>query len=208
MSVDDRIHHDHPGGIGMSTQPEPRLTPAEYLEAERLVETRNEYYAGEVFAMEGASRKHGLIVTNLIVSLGTSLRGRPCEVYPGSMRVKVEPSGLYTYPDISVVCGGPVLEDDHFDTLLNPTVLIEVLSASTERYDRGRKAEHYRRLDSLREHLLISQYEVDVQRFRRQGEREWLITEFREEGESVDLTSIDCTLTIADIYEGVLSIQS
>ena len=187
----------------MSRQPGPRITPAEYLEAERQVETRNEYYDGEVFAMEGASRKHGLIVTNLIVSLAVQLKGRPCEVYPGSLRVKVESSGLYTYPDVAVVCGQPALEDQHFDTLLNPTLLIEVLSRSTERYDRGAKAEHYRRLDSLQELLLIVQDKPQVERYRRHGDHDWLLTEFRGFEDNVELTGIGCTLALRDIYDGV-----
>jgi Uma2 family endonuclease len=119
------------------------------------------------------------------------------------LRVKVQPSGLYTYPDVAVVCGSPQLEDEHFDTLLNPTVLIEVLSPSTARYDRGFKAEHYRRLDSLREHLLIAQDEPHVQRYRRQGERDWLLTEFRGLDEVVELSSIDCTLALKDVYDRV-----
>jgi Uma2 family endonuclease len=187
----------------MSTQPRGRITPQEYLERERRTETKSEYYAGEIFAMEGASRKHGLIVTNLIIALGTQLRsrGRTCEVYPGSMRVKVESSGLYTYPDVAVVCGNVQLEDEHFDTLLNPTVLIEVLSPSTERYDRGGKAEHYRRLDTLQELLLIAQNEIHVQHYRRQDASRWLLSDFRGSADRVELGSIDCTLILADIYE-------
>ncbi|MGH7468460.1 MAG: Uma2 family endonuclease [Longimicrobiales bacterium] len=188
----------------MSTQPNSRITPAEYLDAERRAETKSEYYAGEVFAMAGASQAHNLIVTNLIVALGTQVRGSACRVYPGDMRVKVESTGLYTYPDVAVVCGKADLEDEHFDTLLNPILLIEVLSASTERYDRGNKAEHYRRLATLRELLLITQNEPQVARYRRQGERDWLLTEFRDLDESVELTAIDCMLTLRDIYDGIL----
>lgn len=188
----------------MSTQQKPRITQAEYLEAERRAERKSEYYDGEMFAMSGASEAHNLIVTNAIVTLGTQLRGRPCRVYPSDMRVKVHASGLYTYPDVAAVCGKSELEDEHFDTLLNPTLLIEVLSASTERYDRGQKAEHYRRLGSLREYLLISQTEPHVERYRRQGERDWLLTEFRAFEESVELTSVECTLTLNDVYIGVL----
>lgn len=188
----------------ISTQPQPRMTPAEYLAAERLAETKHEYYGGEVFAMTGASQAHNLVVTNLIVSLGTQLRGKPCDVYPSDMRVKVEASGLYTYPDIAVVCGKAELEDEHADTLLNPTLLIEVLSPSTEAYNRGRKAEHYRRLDSLQEYLLIAQDQPRIERYRRHSEREWLLEEFSSLDEAVELTSVACTLALRDVYEKVL----
>jgi len=189
----------------MSTQPRPRVTPAEYLEAERRAEHKSEYYAGEVFAMTGASEAHNLIVTNLILALGTPLRGRPCRLYPGDMRVKVQPTGLYAYPDVVVVCTKPDLEDEHKDTLLNPTFLVEVLSPSTQDYDRGHKAEHYRRLDSLQEYLLVAQDEPQVERYRRQDAREWLLTEFRGLDETVELSSIGCTLALRDLYHQVLT---
>jgi len=189
----------------MSTQPKRHVTRAEYLEAERRAEYKSEYFDGEVFAMSGASEPHNLIVTNLIVALGTQLRGRPCRVYPSAMRVKVQPSGLYTYPDVAVVCGKSELEDAHFDTLLNPTLLIEVLSPSTERWDRGQKAEHYRRLGSLGELLLIARDAPRIERYRRHGEREWLITEFRGFAETVELASLNASLAMRDVYGGVLS---
>lgn len=119
---------DTPGRRRMASQPGPRITPAQYLEAERRAEHKSEYFAGEVFAMTGASRAHNFIVTNLIIALGTQLRSRPCDVYPSDMRVRVAETGLYTYPDVAVVCGEARFEDEHVDTLLNPTVLIEVLS--------------------------------------------------------------------------------
>ncbi|MGQ0814578.1 MAG: Uma2 family endonuclease [Gemmatimonadota bacterium] len=188
----------------ISTQPTRRLTPAEYLDAERQAEHKSEYYAGEVFAMTGASEPHNLIVANLVAALVTQLRARPCRVYPSDMRVKVQPTGLYTYPDVAVVCGKPELEDEYLDTLLNPTLLIEVLSPSTEAYSRGRKAEHYRHLHSLQEYLLIAQQEPRIERYRRQGERDWLLTEFRGLDETVDLSSVGCALTLREIYDKVL----
>ena len=122
----------------MSAVPKPFLTPQEYLARERQAETKSEYLRGEVFAMSGASRGHNLIATNVAGELRQRLRERDCEVYQGDMRVKVSPTGLYTYPDVTVVCGEPEFEDADVDTLLNPKVLVEVLSPSTADYDRGR----------------------------------------------------------------------
>jgi len=190
-------------GDRVSTQPRRKFTPAEYLEIERRAETKSEYHAGEMFALAGASRYHNRIVRNLIGMLYTRLRAGPCEVFPSDMRVKVEASGLYTYPDLSVVCGEARFEDEHLDTLLNPTVLIEVLSPSTADYDRGRKAEHYRRLASLQEILLVSQDGAKVGRHRRVGEREWLLTEIAGNDAAVDLTSLNCVLPLAQVYERV-----
>src|SRR5712691_1212035 len=163
----------------MSSQVKPFITPAEYLALERKAEYKSEYLNGEVFAMTGASRKHNLIVTNILISLGQQLRGRPCEAYSSDMRVKVTTPGLYTYPDVVVVCGKPEFEDEEVDTLLNPTLLIEVLSTSTERYDRIAKTSYYRTLDSLTEHLLVAQHEVRIEQYVRQPRGEWLQLEHR-----------------------------
>lgn len=203
MSSEDR---DAPGNGAptVSSRPEPWIAPEQYLEAERRAETKSEYVNGQIFAMTGASRAHNLIVTNLVGELRTQLRGRPCEVYPSDMRVRVTETGLYTYPDVTVVCREPRLEDEHADTLLNPTLLIEVLFESTPRYDRGRKAEHYRRISSLEEYLLVDQTEPRVERYRRRGEREWLLTEVSGLGERVELHSIDGALALRDVYERVL----
>jgi Uma2 family endonuclease len=180
----------------------PLITPAEYLEAERRAETKSEYFDGQVFAMSGASLRHNLIVGNLVIEIGRQLKGRPCTVLPSDMRLHI-PTGLYTYPDVTVTCGPPQLEDEHFDTLLNPTLLIEVLSDSTERYDRGRKTEHYRQIESLREYLLVSQEEAHIERYLRQSEREWLLTEAVGFEESINLPSIDCVLALRDVYDRV-----
>ena len=140
----------------MSTAPKTYLTQADYLHRERAAEGKSEFYRGEMFAMAGASREHNLIVGNLVTSLNLQLRDRDCQVYPSDMRVKVSPTGLYTYPDVSVACENPEFEDAQGDTLLNPRVLVEVLSDSTEAYDRGPKFEQYRQLASLRDYLLIN----------------------------------------------------
>ncbi|HXK03033.1 MAG TPA: Uma2 family endonuclease, partial [Verrucomicrobiae bacterium] len=123
----------------MSTQAKNYLTPEQYLEIERKAEVKSEYYQGEMFAMSGASLSHNVILANAIRELGQQLRSKPCSVLPSDMRVFIQATGLYTYPDAVVVCGEPKLQDKHFDTLLNPAVILEVLSPSTEAYDRGRK---------------------------------------------------------------------
>ena len=127
----------------MATDPKTLLTEEEYLAAERQAEFRSEYFAGEMFAMTGATRQHNRIVTNLVARLDEQLREGPCNVYANDLRVKVESTGLYTYPDVIVTCGQEKFADDVFDILLNPLVIIEVLSDSTEAYDRGKKFEHY-----------------------------------------------------------------
>jgi Uma2 family endonuclease len=186
------------------SKPERWIPPEEYLEVERRAETKSEYLDGQIYAMSGASLAHNQIVANLLIALGPQLKGGPCRVLPSDMRVRVPETGLYTYPDVSVVCGDPRLEDAHEDILLNPTVVIEVLSDSTEVYDRGRKFEHYRRIESLAEYVLVSQSEPRIETYRRQGEREWLLTEARGMEESVELPSVRSTLHLRDVYDRVL----
>ena len=144
------------------------LTPEEYLAKERKALTKSEYRDGRMYAMPGASREHNLITGNTLVELHVQLRNRVCEVYPSDMRVKVSAAGTYTYPDIVVVCDEPLFDDTYFDTLLNPTVLVEVLSPSTAAYDRGEKFTSYQKLDSLCEYVLISQDSVCVEHYLRQ----------------------------------------
>jgi Uma2 family endonuclease len=179
------------------------MTPEAYLEFERASEMKHEYFGGEVFAMTGASRNHNRIVANMLASLHGQLRKRPCEVYPSDMRVKTRSTILYTYPDISIVCGEPQFEDEVLDTLLNPTVIIEVLSPSTERYDRGRKFQHYRTLLSLQEYVLIAQDSYRIERYLRQPNDEWLFSDFTAINSTLELTSIQCQLALADVYEKV-----
>ena len=190
----------------MTAQPQPQvgLSPEEYLARERRAEVKSEYHDGEVFAMSGASRAHNLIVTNFVRELSLRLRDRDCEVYPSDMRVKVDPTGLYTYPDVIVVCGEPAFEDEHIDTLLNPTLLIEVLSESTEASDRGKKFEHYRKLETLQGVVLVTQDEAHAERFTRQPDGQWLLGEASGLEAALHLASIDVTLPLADIYDKVL----
>lgn len=187
----------------MSTVPKRLLTRDEYLAQERRADYKSEYYQGETFAMAGASREHNLIVGNLVGEMRNHLKERPCEVYPSDMRVKVSATGLYTYPDVTVVCGTPEFEDDHSDILLNPTVLVEVLSDSTEAYDRGAKSEQYRKLPSLAEYLLIAQDRVHVEHYVRQPDDGWLLREVAEADSSVALDSIPIVLLVPEIYRQV-----
>lgn len=153
--------------------------------------------------MTGASRRHNLACLNIAASLHAQLRGKPCEVYTNDMRVKVSETGMYTYPDIVAACESPAFEDAAVDTLLNPVLIIEVLSDSTERYDRGAKFLHYRTLPSLQDYLLVAQDECRVEHYARQAGNRWLLTEYRDLDDSLDLESVDCQLRLREMYERV-----
>ncbi len=187
----------------MSAQPKIYLTPAEYLAFERTQEYKSEYWAGQVLAMAGASERHNLIETNVIIALGSQLRGKSCKVYPSDMRVKVPATGLYTYPDVTVMCGKAQFEDIDRDTLLNPTVIVEILSKSTENYDRGKKFQNYRTLESLTEYVLIAQDAVHIEHYIRQPDNQWLLSEAKDLSAVVDLPTIQCTLALIDVYDKV-----
>lgn len=187
----------------MAGQPQPHLSVAEYLEMERVSEVRHEYLDGEVFAMVGASEAHVLIVSNLLATLHAQLRKGPCLVYTNDMRVQVAEIGLYTYPDLIVQGEEPrFLEESHRNTLLNPTVIFEVLSESTEAYDRGKKFESYRTLDSLTDYLLVSHDEARIEHFTRR-EGGWFLTAARGEDAVLALPTIGCELRLAEVYERV-----
>jgi Uma2 family endonuclease len=187
----------------MSLQPKPRLTPEDYLAIERSADIKSEYFDGETFAMAGASEPHNLIVANTLAEIRQHLKNRPCKVYANDMRVKVSLTGLFAYPDVVVVCGKTQFDDSHLDTLLNPTLIVEVLSDSTEAYDRGRKFEHYRKLESLAEYVLIAQHRPHVESYRRQSEQRWVLTESDGLDGSLRLDAIDCELALAEIYDKV-----
>ncbi len=187
----------------MPSQAEARLTPQEYLALERETPYKSEYFNGAMFAMSGASRRHNLISLNIGAEFRTQLRHRPCEVYTSDMRVKIRTTGLYTYPDVVVVCDEPAFEDMTGDTLLNPTVLVEVLSKSTADYDRGGKFEHYRTLLSFQEYLLVAQEQPHVMQYVRQSDTTWLLSETRDLEAHLSLPSITCELALAEIYAKV-----
>lgn len=183
---------------------EPFITPADYLARERRSEVRSEYLNGRVYAMSGASREHNRITINLSAMLHSRLRGKPCEPFSGDLRVKVSPTGLYTYPDVIVACGESRFEDEHVDTLLNPTAIVEVLSDSTEAYDRGEKFAHYRALESLTDYLLVAQDRPRIEHFIRQPDSRWLYSVADGLDSQVEIATIDCVLPLAEIYERVV----
>jgi Uma2 family endonuclease len=187
----------------VSTQPKTFLTPEQYLEIERKAEYKSEYYRGEMFAMAGASLAHNTLVANLIGELHGKLRAGPCRVLPSDMRVRVSATELYTYPDVVAVCGEPRLLGNQMDTLLNPSLLVEVLSPSTEAYDRGRKFEHYQSIESLGEYLMISSDRIHAVLYTRQPDGRWLLTSATRLEDSLDLQSVGCSLALAGLYEKV-----
>lgn len=179
------------------------VTEQEYLALEQNSETKHEYTGTEIIAMTGASREHNLITLNTSTSLNSQLADRPCEIYQADMRVHVKASGSYRYPDISVVCGTPEFADTNPESLLNPTVLIEVLSPTTFITDRIQKLREYRRIPSLQEYLLISQDSPRVERYLRQDESNWLYTDLSGLEQKLELPSIACVLQFSDIYRKI-----
>jgi Uma2 family endonuclease len=187
----------------MTAQPIPTLSEEDYLVYERASPIRHEYYRGRIYAMTGAKEPHNLIAGNTIATLHSQLRRKPCRVYPSDMRIKVLRTGLNTYPDVTIVCGQPQFTDAIHDTLTNPTIIVEILSASTERYDRGLKFENYRTIETLRDYLLIAQDHYHVEHYARQANGQWLLSEATQLENAIDLQSIECTLRLEDVYEKV-----
>jgi len=177
------------------------LSPQEYLEIERRNEFRSEFYNGEMFAMSGVTRRHDRINTRLTSLIDQHLTGKKCEAFSASMRVLATPSGLYTYPDLSATCEEPQFADQHFDTLTNPALLVEILSPSTENYDRGKKAKLYRVIPSLQELLFIAQDSYEVELYRRQADGTWSLMDAKGQDEAIALTSTGYTLSLGELYE-------
>lgn len=187
----------------MSTLPKTLLTPQQYLDIERQAEFRSEYYRGEMFAMAGAGLAHNILVANVVAGLHSQLRSRPCRVLPSDMRVLVAATGLYTYPDVTVVCGDPQFTDQRFDTLTNPNLIVEVLSPSTEAYDRGRKFEQYGAIASLQEYLLLASDRMHADLYTRQAGGGWLLTSANGPVGTLDLDRANCRLSLEELYEKV-----
>jgi Uma2 family endonuclease len=187
----------------MSRQAKTYVTPDEYLAIERRSEFKSEYIDGEIFAMTGASRKHNYAAGNIYSALRRELREKPCDVFISDMRVRIPAANVYTYPDVVAACGEPEFEDAEVDTLVNPTLIVEVSSKSTVTYDREAKFEYYRTIPSLIEYLLVSQNNRHVTQYVRQADGRWLLADIRGAEARVELSSVGCALALAEIYERV-----
>jgi Uma2 family endonuclease len=189
--------------MAMSSRLNLKLTPDEYLAFERRSEERHEYVNGELFAMSGASERHNQIVVNLGREISTQFKGRSCKVYTNGMRVRIEGTTRYSYPDVTALCEAARFENAELDTLTNPSLIIEVLSASTEAYDRGSKFEDYRQIETLVEYVLVAQGKPHIEQFRRQADGQWLFSATSGLESVIDLASVGCRLSLAEIYDKV-----
>ena len=186
----------------MASLPGYYLSPEEYLSLERRAEFKSEYVDGVAYAMAGGSERHNLITANLIIALGVQLRDRPCRVYPSDLKVRLPNSRKFFYPDVSVVCGETQFADEEGDVILNPVLIVEVLSDSTEAFDRGRKFSSYQQIESLREYLLVSQGEFLVEHYLRQ-EAGWFYTKAAGLDAALALPTLDCRMALSDVYNKV-----
>ena len=184
----------------MSSLPSYYLSPEEYLAIERQAEYKSEYVDGVMYAMAGGSERHNLIAGNLITELNIQLRKAPCRVYPSDLKVHVPNSKRFFYPDVSVVCGETQFADDERDVVLNPILIVEVLSESTAAFDRGKKFQSYQQIDSLQEYLLVSQDEHLVEHYLRQEDAHWLYTKVNGLDGEIILPTLKCQLSLSDIY--------
>ena len=187
----------------MASNPKQRFTPEEYLEFERKAEFKSEYLDGQIYAMAGASPEHSAITFNLSVEVGIGLRGKPCQGFSNDTKIRTSYSGLYSYPDLSVVCGEPVFHNDKRDVLINPKVIFEVLSPSTERFDRGTKFLRYQTIDSFTDYVLIAQDEPRVEHFIRQEDGSWRYVVVRGMESKLTIASIDCAVALAGPYDKI-----
>ena len=192
----------------MTAQPIIMYSAEEYLELERAADYKSEYYRGEIFAMAGAGFNHNRITSNLSIEIGLSLKGKSCQSFSSDMRVHIPENTLYTYPDLVIFCGKPNFQDDKTDTLLNPSVIIEVQSPSTGEYDRGQKFHLYRSISSLVEYVLIDSRRLSAEVHRKGDNGLWtLVSEAYSIDESIEISHIDLRLQMADIYaqtEGII----
>lgn len=181
-----------------------QYTVEEYLAFERESPEKHEYYRGEIFAMSGASLPHNRIQMNFIRKVGNFIEGKGCDVFGSDLRVHVPSSGLYTYPAAVIICGESKLLDKEQDTLLNPSVIVEVLSKSTQSYDRGDKFNLYRAIPSLKEYILIASESIGVEHYTRQENNTWLLKEYKQLSDALHIKTIAFSLPLAELYSGVI----
>lgn len=186
----------------MASNPASNLTEEQYLEIERAAEFRSEFLESEMFAMSGGSMNHAGLQTNIVVGLTLALRGQPCRTFGSDFRIKIS-SRMYTYPDVSVVCGKPLLADEHQDNLLNPVAIFEVLSPSTEKYDRGLKFQHYRTIDSLRDYILVDQSQIRIEQYTRRPDGTWSLRDYQTLEEELKIEAIGVSIPLRQIYDRI-----
>jgi Uma2 family endonuclease len=179
------------------------VTPERYLEMERASEEKHEYYKGEVFAMSGASLRHNIIAKNFNGILIPFLKGQSCDIFGSDLRIHIPENSLFTYPDFSIICGEPKTTDKEKDTVINPSVLVEILSKSTKDYDRGTKFSLYRSIKTLKEYILIDFLSISVELFAKQQDNSWKLTEYKQLSDNFYIAAIDLTLFLKDIYDNV-----
>lgn len=179
------------------------ISQFDYLDTERLALDKHEYFNGEIFAMSGASIAHNKIFSNLFLEVGTKLKGKKCQPFGSDLRIHIPKNTLYTYPDLSIVCGEIDTTDDKFDTITNPSVIIEILSPSTRNYDKGQKFTLYREIDSLQEYILIDSERILVEKFIRNPDNSWQLTEYKTLEQDFTIATVGIKLQLSDIYEGV-----
>lgn len=186
----------------MASQPVPFLTPEQYLEIERAAEFRSEYLDGEMFAMSGATARHNIVVNNLGRALYPQLKRR-CQYFTTDLRLLVPATGLYTYPDLMVICGKIEYSGDRLDIVTNPGFIAEILSKSTADYDRGRKFVHYRSIAGLADYMIAAQDSIHVEHWSRQPDGSWVLREFSSLADIVRIASINAEVSLAAIYEDI-----
>ncbi len=187
----------------MATQPVTKITEEEYLRLERAAEYKSEYIGGEIFPMPGGSFRHSELAVNWSTELRIKLRGFGCRVFSSDVRVRTPSTGSYVYPDVSVVSGEPVAYAGSDDVLTNPTVVVEVLSPSTARYDRGAKFELYREIPSLGDYVLVRTDSIHVEHFARQSDGSWIFREYKGDAGTITLSTINCSIRLADVYSNL-----
>jgi Uma2 family endonuclease len=187
----------------MASNPVTRVTEEEYLAINRATEVRSEFFDGEMFAMSGGSMRHAQLQANLHGELYVALRGKDCRAFTSDFRVRVSPGRMYAYPDITVVCGRPLLAGEHQDILANPTVIIEVLSPSTEYCDRGVEFQRYRAIETLKDYILVSQDEIRIEQYTRGGANTWTLRDYQRPEEELQIPSIGISLPLERIYDRV-----
>ncbi len=179
------------------------INEQDYLEAERKAFEKHAYYRGEIFAMSGASLPHNQIFSNLFIGVGSKLKGKSCRPYGSDLSIHIPLNSFYTYPDISIICGDVATTNDKFDTATNPSVIIEILSKSTKDYDKGTKFTLYRDIGTLKEYILVDSTNISVEKFIRNADNSWQLTEYKLLPNVFSINAVDIKLTLSDIYESV-----